>query len=149
MSLSPNGERSLFLRSPGNVRMDMNGVERLDLTALGGAIAVTVDDMSGTDFRRAVVDLSAPTGGADGDSRHHRDGQRRAGRQHPRQGCGCSGRSRRAPDRDGGRRGQPIDQLVVDAGGSVAKVTVDPAVSALIGVAVELGSRTELNETPT
>ena len=46
--------------------MDMNGVERLDLTALGGADTVTVDDMSGTDFRRAVVDLSAPTGGADG-----------------------------------------------------------------------------------
>ena len=28
MSLSPNGERSLFLRSVGNIRMDMNGVER-------------------------------------------------------------------------------------------------------------------------
>ena len=64
MSLSPNGERSLFLRNVANIRMDMNGVERLDLTALGGADTITVDDMSGTDFRRADVDLSAPTGAA-------------------------------------------------------------------------------------
>ena len=48
MSLSPNGERSLFLRSPQR-RMDMNGVEWLTRLALGGADTVTVDDMSGTD----------------------------------------------------------------------------------------------------
>jgi hypothetical protein len=41
-------------------------VERLDLTALGGVDTVTVDDMSGTDFRRADVDLQGPTGGGDG-----------------------------------------------------------------------------------
>jgi len=33
MSLSPNGERSLFLRNVANIRINMNGVERLDLTA--------------------------------------------------------------------------------------------------------------------
>jgi hypothetical protein len=36
--------------------------------------------------------------------------------------------------------GEPIDQLEVNALGGDDKVTVDPAVSALIGVAVELGS---------
>jgi Ca2+-binding RTX toxin-like protein len=66
MSLSPNGSRSLFLRDVANIRMDMDGVERLDLTALGGVDTVTVDDMSGTDFRRADVDLSGPAGGGDG-----------------------------------------------------------------------------------
>ena len=60
MSLSPNGERSLFLRNIANIRMDMNGVERLDLTALGGADTVTVDDMSGTDRRRADVTCPRP-----------------------------------------------------------------------------------------
>ncbi len=50
----------------GNIRMDMDGVERLDLTALGGVDTMTVDDMTGTDFRQADVDLSASTGGGDG-----------------------------------------------------------------------------------
>ena len=66
MSLSANGSRSIFLRDVGNIRMDMDGVERLDLTTLGGADTVTVNDMSGTDFRQADVDLSGPAGGADG-----------------------------------------------------------------------------------
>jgi hypothetical protein len=66
MSLSPNGERSLFVRDVATIRMDMDGVERLDLTALGGTDMVTVDDMTGTDFRLADIDLSAPTGGGDG-----------------------------------------------------------------------------------
>jgi RTX calcium-binding nonapeptide repeat (4 copies) len=66
MSLSPDGGRSLFLRDLGNIRMDMDGVERLDLSALGGVDTVTVDDMSGTDFRQADVDLQGPAGGGDG-----------------------------------------------------------------------------------
>jgi hypothetical protein len=66
MSLLPNGSRSLFLRDAGNIRMDLNKVERLELTALGGIDTFTVDDMTGTHFRQADVDLSAPTGGADG-----------------------------------------------------------------------------------
>jgi hypothetical protein len=66
MALSANGTRSLFVRDAGNVRMDMNEVERLDLTALGGADTVTINDMSGTGFRRADVDLSDPAGGPDG-----------------------------------------------------------------------------------
>ena len=65
MSLSPNGHRSLFLRQPGNIRMDMDDVERLALTTLDGADTLTVDDMAGTDFRRADVDLSGAAGGGD------------------------------------------------------------------------------------
>jgi hypothetical protein len=59
MSLLPDGGRSLFLRDVANIRMDMDGVERLDLVALGGSDTVTVEDMTGTDFRQADVDLSA------------------------------------------------------------------------------------------
>jgi Ca2+-binding RTX toxin-like protein len=61
MSLSPDGERSVFRRDIANIVMDMIRVERLDLRALGGADLVTINDMSGTDFRQANVDL----GGAD------------------------------------------------------------------------------------
>jgi hypothetical protein len=66
MSLSPNGERSVFLRDVATIRMDMDGVEALDLTALGGNDEVTVDDMSGTDFRVANVDLAGTPGVPDG-----------------------------------------------------------------------------------
>lgn len=68
MSLSPNGGRSLFLRDVGNIRMDMDGVERLDLIALGGPDTVTVEDMTGTDFRQADVDLSALGDDGSGDA---------------------------------------------------------------------------------
>ncbi len=76
MSLSPNGHRSLFLRDVANIRMDMGDVEQLDLTTLGGVDTFTVDNMSGTDFHRADVDLSGPTGGGDAlaDIRHCRPG---------------------------------------------------------------------------
>jgi hypothetical protein len=66
MSLSPNGERSVFLRDVANIRMDMDGVEALDLTALGGTDTFTANDMTGTDFRVAAVDLQGPAGGPDG-----------------------------------------------------------------------------------
>src|SRR5262245_51078630 len=66
MSLSANGARSVFLRDVASIRMDMDNVEALDLTALGGTDTVTIDDMTGTDFKLADVDLQGPAGGGDG-----------------------------------------------------------------------------------
>ncbi|HET6954722.1 MAG TPA: hypothetical protein VFI47_30450 [Acidimicrobiales bacterium] len=65
MSLTPDGERALFLRDVATIRMDMDGVERLDLTALGNTDKVTIENMEGTDFRRADIDLQGPAGGGD------------------------------------------------------------------------------------
>ena len=99
MSLSAEGERSIFLRNVANIRMDMDGVERLDLTALGGVDTMTVNDMSGTDFRVADVDLSAPTGGGDGaadivtvNGTQNADHVRGHGCRRPRRGVGTQGR---------------------------------------------------------
>jgi hypothetical protein len=67
MTLSPlGGGRALFFRDIANIRMDMDNIERLDVTALGGIDTVTVADMTGTDFRQADVDLAAAGGAADG-----------------------------------------------------------------------------------
>ena len=66
MRLSANGERSLFERDVANIRMDMDDVERLDLTTLGLADTFTLENMSGTDFKQADVDLSGSAGGPDG-----------------------------------------------------------------------------------
>ena len=65
MSLSAVGSRSLFLRDAGNIRMDMNDVELLELAALGGVDTFTLNDMRGTGFLRADVDLSVG-GNSDG-----------------------------------------------------------------------------------
>jgi hypothetical protein len=66
MSLEANGERTLFLREPATIRMDMDNVEQLDLTALGGVDVLTIADLRGTGFQLANVDLSGPAGGPDG-----------------------------------------------------------------------------------
>jgi hypothetical protein len=65
MSLTANGERSLFLREPAAIRMDMDRVERLDLTTLGATDSLAVGDLSGTDMSVVDVDLAGPAGGPD------------------------------------------------------------------------------------
>jgi hypothetical protein len=65
MSLSANGSHAVFLRNIGNIRMDMNGIETLDVKALGGADNITVNDLQGTAIRHADIDLSASGGGSD------------------------------------------------------------------------------------
>jgi hypothetical protein len=140
MRLSPNGERSVFLRDAGNIRMDMDGVERLDLTTLEGADTVTVDDMTGTDFRQADVDLSAATGGGDGladtvtvagtDRADHID-VRADGAVVDVAGL------RTTVDVAGG---EAIDRLQINALGGNDDVDVDQAALDLMTVTVDLGS---------
>jgi hypothetical protein len=65
MSLFADGSRSVFLRDPGTVRMNMDDVELLDVHALGGADAITIGDMTGTDLRDTSVDLGAGDGQID------------------------------------------------------------------------------------
>jgi Ca2+-binding RTX toxin-like protein len=67
VALSANRGRLLFLRSPGNITMDTNGVETVDFNALGGTDIVTVDDLTGTQVKGVNVDLASTLGGATGD----------------------------------------------------------------------------------
>ncbi len=64
---SANGQRVLFTRNLGNIVMDLNDVERIDLNALGGADRVTVNDLSGTDLTEINVNLAGTLGGTTGD----------------------------------------------------------------------------------
>lgn len=65
MSLSANGSHAVFLRNLGTIRMDLDGVERLDLATFGGVDLVTVNDLTGTDLTRADIDLAATNGAGD------------------------------------------------------------------------------------
>ena len=46
--------------------MDFDAVEGLNVRALGSADTITVNDLSGTDLKRAAIDLSSSVGGGDG-----------------------------------------------------------------------------------
>jgi Ca2+-binding RTX toxin-like protein len=64
---SANGARVLFTRDIGNIVMDLNDVETIDLNALGGPDTLTVNDLSGTDLTALNVSLAGTLGGAAGD----------------------------------------------------------------------------------
>ncbi len=67
MELSANGSRARLFRDVGNVTMDLNSVERVNLVTLGGADTVTVDDLSGTAVKQVAIDLSGTPGSGIGD----------------------------------------------------------------------------------
>jgi Ca2+-binding RTX toxin-like protein len=60
-----NGTRLKFLRDLGNIVMDVGGTETVDVTALGGADTVNVNNLSVTAVRTVNLDLTA-AGVADG-----------------------------------------------------------------------------------
>jgi hypothetical protein len=69
ISDSGNGlpfHRVRFTRDIGGITMDLNGVEDIDLTTLGGADTVTVNDQSATDIFDVNLDLSGSSGTGDG-----------------------------------------------------------------------------------
>src|SRR5262249_54762714 len=65
--LSANGSRLRLTRDIGNVTMDVNGVEQVNVAALGGADRITVGDLTGTDVTRVNINLSSPAGSGTGD----------------------------------------------------------------------------------
>ncbi len=67
IDLSANGSRLRMFRDVGNVTMDVNGVEQVNVAALGGADTVTVNDLTGTDVTGVNIDLAGTPGSATGD----------------------------------------------------------------------------------
>jgi Ca2+-binding RTX toxin-like protein len=65
--VSANGERVRFTRNVGNIVMDLNDVEVIDLNALGGSDTTTVNDVSGTDLVEVNINLAGTLGVTAGD----------------------------------------------------------------------------------
>ncbi len=63
---SANGQRVLFTRNLGNIVMDLNDIDTIDLNALGGTDSITVNDLTGTDTTTQNIDLGV--GGTAGDA---------------------------------------------------------------------------------
>ena len=56
----------VFFRDVAAVNMDMDDVETITFNAIGGADNITINDLTGTDVTRVVVNLAAGGGGGDG-----------------------------------------------------------------------------------
>ena len=67
IDLSANGSRLRLFRDVGNVTMDVNGVEQVNVVALGGADTITVNDLSGTGVTDVNIDLAGTAGSGVGD----------------------------------------------------------------------------------
>jgi Ca2+-binding RTX toxin-like protein len=63
--VAANGGRARFTRNVGNIAMDINDVEQIDTSTLGGVDTFTADDLSGTD----LVDLDTDLGNDGADDR--------------------------------------------------------------------------------
>jgi Ca2+-binding RTX toxin-like protein len=62
-----NGARFRFTRNLGNIVMDTDDVEVVDLNMLGGSDTLTVNDLSSTDVVHVDPDLAGTIGGSAGD----------------------------------------------------------------------------------
>jgi Ca2+-binding RTX toxin-like protein len=67
IEISANGSRARLTRDVGNITMDLNSMETIDVNALGGADTLTVDDLTGTGVKNVNIDLASPPGSGAGD----------------------------------------------------------------------------------
>jgi hypothetical protein len=56
-----NDGRATLTRTQGNIFMNLNSVERIELNALGGDDSVTINNLNGTDVKEVAIDLGAGT----------------------------------------------------------------------------------------
>jgi Ca2+-binding RTX toxin-like protein len=66
IDVSANGGRARLFRTPGNVTMDTDDVERFVVNGRGGADAIVVNDLAGTDVTEVLTDLGGGNGLDDG-----------------------------------------------------------------------------------
>jgi Ca2+-binding RTX toxin-like protein len=66
VDISANGQRLRFFRNVASITMDCDGIENVVFHALGGADTVTVNDLTGTQVKQVLLDLSSSSGTGDG-----------------------------------------------------------------------------------
>jgi Ca2+-binding RTX toxin-like protein len=64
---SANGNRVRFTRNLGNIVMDLNDVESIDLNTFGGTDTTTINNLAATDLTKINVNQAGTIGGSAGD----------------------------------------------------------------------------------
>ncbi|MFT3883688.1 MAG: calcium-binding protein [Gemmatales bacterium] len=67
IDISANGSRVRLTRDIAAITMDLNGLERVNVVALGGADTLTINNLAGTGVTEVNLDLSATPGSGVGD----------------------------------------------------------------------------------
>ncbi|MBS0261740.1 MAG: hypothetical protein JSS02_07250 [Planctomycetes bacterium] len=62
IGIAANGSRVRISRDVGNITMDLNGIERINVAALGGADKIVVNDLTGTDLTEVNINLESAIG---------------------------------------------------------------------------------------
>ncbi len=135
IDISANGGRVRFFRDVANITMDLNSIETIKFTALGGADTIAVHDLSGTGVKQFAIDLASPPASGVGDDaadiseggrRLAAGGERRRGRILGRPGrrafARAAGRGAPRPHRSR-RMAPPL------TGSSLTNPTADPALT--------------------
>jgi Ca2+-binding RTX toxin-like protein len=65
MVIGADGNHAFLTRDIANIHMDLDNVERLEVSVLGGTDHVTVNAMDGTEVKTVAVDFAATFGGGD------------------------------------------------------------------------------------
>jgi len=140
MSLSANGQSAVFLRSPGNIRMDLDGVEQLDLATFGGSDAVTIGDLSSTDVTLSEIDLASTSGSGDarGDTVQVNGSDQADRVDVTADGGGVDVAGLAADTVVTG--GEPTDRLQIDTFGGDDRVSVTDGAHALLDIQSDLGA---------
>jgi Ca2+-binding RTX toxin-like protein len=68
IDISANGGRVRFTRNVGNIVIDLDDVEIIDLRTLGGVDSTTVNNLAGTDVVEVNIDQAGILGGTGGDA---------------------------------------------------------------------------------
>jgi hypothetical protein len=139
MFLDANGQRAVLVRNVGNIRMDMDGVEALNVAMLEGFDNFSIgDNMANTAMNRANVDMSATGGGSDGKT----DSVNLVGTAHADHITVGAAGTRIAVEgvsvATSITGSQIPDQLQIAAEGPGDTIVVDPAVDALISTLINI-----------
>ena len=143
IDVSANGSRVRLFRDVAAVTMDLNGIETLNLAALGSADKITVNDLTGTDLRSANIDLSGTPGSGIGDGAADtvvENGTAGADRVHVVRSGQQVQTTGLVPRLSISGSEPALDTLQVNTLAGNDRVTVDPDVSQLIAPVVDLGT---------
>ena len=69
IAISANGQRAKLTRDVGDITMEVDGIERIDVDVLGGADKVVVNDLTGTLVQEVRIDLEGVKDGGVGDGK--------------------------------------------------------------------------------
>ena len=67
IAVAANGGRASLTRNLGNIAMDLDDVEKIEVRAVGGTDAIIVNDLTGTEVGEVAIDLAGILGGTAGD----------------------------------------------------------------------------------